>query len=96
MPLAGPAPVIARIADLRVAQAQRHGIVVGLPRETARRIAAVADFLAVASEWRDLAFMFDALERHEGSGWKVPVDRRWWLAFGWVEGIGPVELRLIE
>jgi hypothetical protein len=66
-----------RVADLRVAQAQRHGIVVGLPRETARRIAAVADFLAVASEWRDLAFLFDELERHELRGWKVAVDHRW-------------------
>ena len=85
-----------RIADLRVVQAQRHGVVVGLPRETARRIAAVADFLAAASEWRDLAFLFDELERHGGRGWKVAADRRWRLAFEWVEGIGPVNLRLVE
>lgn len=88
--------MIVRVADLRVAQAQRHGVVVGFPRETARRIAAVADFLAVASEWRDLAFLFDELERHGGTGWKVPVDRRWWLAFEWAEGIGPVDVRLVE
>lgn len=85
-----------RVADLRVVQAQRHGVVVGLPRETARRIAAVADFLAAASEWRDLAFLFDELERYEVRSWKVAVDGRWWLAFEWAEGIGPVNLRLVE
>jgi hypothetical protein len=85
-----------RVSDFRVVQAQRHGVVVGLPAETGRRIAAVADFLAVVSEWRDLAFLFDELERHEQGGWKVPVDRRWWLAFEWAEGIGPVDVRLVE
>ena len=88
--------MIVRIADLRVAQAQRHGVVVGLPAETARGIAAVADFLGAASEWRDPAVLFDELERHEARGWKVPVDRRWWLAFEWAEGIGPVNVRLVE
>jgi hypothetical protein len=68
----------------------------GCRRETARRIAAVAGYLAVASEWRDLAFLFDELERHEGRAWKVPVDRRWWLAFEWAEGIGPVNVRMVE
>ena len=88
--------MICRVADLRVAQAQQHGVIVGMPAETARRTAAVADFLAAASEWRDLAFLFDELERHEGWGWRVKVDRRWWLAFEWAEGIGPVNLRLVE
>jgi plasmid maintenance system killer protein len=85
-----------RVADLRVAQAQRHGVVVGLASETAQRIAAIADFLGAASEWEDLEFMFDELERHEGKGWKVPIDNRWWLAFEWTEGVGPVNVRLIE
>lgn len=85
-----------RVTDLRVAQAQRHGVVVGLSRATARRIAAVADYLAVASEWEDLEFLFDALERHDARGWKVRVDRRWWLAFDWAEGTGPVNVRLVE
>ena len=88
--------MIVRVADLRVVQAQRHGVVVGLARETAQRIAAIADFLGAAGEWKDLAFMFDELERHEGSGWKVRVDRRWWLAFEWAEGVGPVNVRLVE
>ena len=85
-----------RVTDLRVAQAQRHGVVVGLARETSQRIAAIADFLGAASEWKDLQFMFDELERHEGRGWKVPVDRRWWLAFEWAEAVGPVNMRLVE
>ena len=85
-----------RVSDLRVIQAQRHGVVVGLPRVMAQRIAALADFLGAASEWKDLAVMFDELERHEGSGWKVPVDRRWWLAFDWSEGIGAFNVRLVE
>lgn len=85
-----------RITDLRVAQAQRHGVVVGLSRDTAQRIAAIADFLGVASEWRDLEFMFDELERYEGSGWKMAVDDRWWLAFEWAVGVGPVNVRLVE
>jgi hypothetical protein len=88
--------VIVRVTDLRVAQAQRHGVVVGLPPEVAQRIAAIADFLGAASEWKDLEFMFDELERHHGRGWKVPVDRRWWLAFEWVEGFGPANVRLVE
>lgn len=87
--------MIVRVADLRVAQAQRHGGVVGLASETAQRIAAIADFLGAASEWEDLEFMFDELERHEG-GWKVPVDRRWRLAFERTEGVGPVNVRLVE
>lgn len=85
-----------RVADLRVIQAQRHGVVVGLGRETTQRIAAIADFLGAASAWEDLEFMFDELERHEGRGWKVPVDRRWWLAFEWAEGVGAVHVRLVE
>jgi hypothetical protein len=87
--------VIVRVTDLRVAQAQRHGVVVGL-RQVAQRIAAIADFLGAASEWEDLEFMFDELERHEGRGWKVPVDRRWWLASEWAEGVGPVNVRRVE
>ena len=59
--------MIARVVDLRVIQAQRHGVVVGMPRVTAQRIAAIADFLGAASERKDLAFMFDELERHEGA-----------------------------
>ena len=88
--------MIVRVTDLRVAQAQRHGVVVGLAPETAQRIAAIADFLGAAGEWKDLEFMFDELERHEGRGWKVPVDRRWWLAFEWTEGVGAVNARLVE
>jgi plasmid maintenance system killer protein len=88
--------VTGRIADLRVSQAQRHGIVVGLPRVTAQRIAALADFLGAAGDWRDLAVMFDELERHERTGWKVPVDGSWWLAFDWTEGVGAVNVRLVE
>lgn len=88
--------MIVRVTDLRVAQAQRHGVVVGLAPETAQRIAAIADFLGAASEWEDLEFMFDELKRHEGRGWKVPVDRRWWLAFDWTAGVGPVNVRLVE
>jgi plasmid maintenance system killer protein len=88
--------VTARIADLRVIQAQRRGVVVGMPRMTAQRIAAIADFLGAASEWKDLAFMFDELQRHEGGGWKVPVDRRWWLAFDWTEDVGALNVRLVE
>jgi hypothetical protein len=83
--------VIVRIADLRIARARRHGVVVGLSSETVQRIA-VADFLAAASEWRDLAFLFDELGRHEGTGWKVPVDRRWSVAFDWIAGIGAVNV----
>lgn len=88
--------MIVRIADLRVAQAQRHGIVVEMAPETAQRIAVIADFLGAATEWGDLAFLFDELEHHEGSEWKMRVDQRWWLAFEWAEGVGPVKMRLVE
>jgi hypothetical protein len=54
------------------------------------------DFLGAASEWKDLEFMFDELERHEESGWKVPVDRRWWVAFERTEGMGAVNVGLVE
>ncbi|HEU0134647.1 MAG TPA: hypothetical protein VFR28_07475 [Allosphingosinicella sp.] len=40
--------------------------------------------------------MFDELERHEESGWKVPVDRRWWVAFERTEGMGAVNVGLVE
>lgn len=85
-----------RVTDLRVAQTQRHGVVVGMAPGTAQRIAEIADFLGAASEWKDLEFMFDDLERHEGRGWKVSVDHRWRLAFEWTEGVGPVNVRLVE
>jgi plasmid maintenance system killer protein len=88
--------VTVRVSDLRVTQAQRHGIVVGLPRKEAQQIAMIADLLSATTEWRDLTFMFDRLAHHEGRAWKVPVDQRWWLLFEWIEGFGPVNIRLLE
>lgn len=88
--------MVSRIADLRVTQAQRHGVIVGLPREDAQRIALVTDLLIAMHDWRDLGFMFDELARHHDSTWKVPVDERWALTFEWVDELGPINIRLIE
>jgi plasmid maintenance system killer protein len=88
--------VIHRISDLRVSQAQKHGRIVGLSREDARQIALKADLLTVVYSWSDLHFMFADLEQHSNGIWKIAIDRRWSLLFEWVEGFGPVNIRLDE
>jgi hypothetical protein len=89
--------VFTRISDPRIAQAQRHGIIVGLPREDAYHIAMMADLLCGPMEWRDLTFMFpDELAHHDGDTWKVRVDERWWVHFEWIEEFGAVNVRLNE
>lgn len=88
--------MIPRVSDLRVSQAQRDGVVVGLPCEEVQRIAMFADLLSATHEWRDVGFMFDSLTHHSGNAWKVQVDDRWWLAFEWIDELGPFNLRLLE
>lgn len=86
-----------RISDPRIVQAQRHGIIVGLPREDAYNIAIMADLLSAMVEWRDVLFMFPLeLDHYEGQTWRIRVDDRWFMIFEWVDELGAINIRLLE
>lgn len=81
--------------DLRVQQAQQHGCIVGLPKDFAEEVAALADFLVDCHIWSDVTLLFDRDVKPHGPGrWRVPVEAGWWLMFGWTPPFGPVELEL--
>ena len=86
--------VISRVSDIRIIQAQRHGMIVGLPREDAYHIAMTADLLTVCTDWTDVHFGFPGLARHSGRTWRIPVDQRWNMLFEWIPGFGAVNIRL--
>ncbi|MCB4858231.1 hypothetical protein K7W03_01345 [Sphingobium sp. PNB] len=87
--------MVSRISDLRVEQAQRHGRIVGLSKDFAEEVAALADFLMDCHIWSDVTLLFDGEVIAYGPGrWRVPVADGWWLMFGWTPPFGPVELQL--
>jgi hypothetical protein len=87
--------MVARIADLRVQQAQRHGRIVGLSKCFAEEVAALADFLVHCRLWSDVTLPFDGqVEKHGQTRWRVPVGAGWWIVFGWIASFGPVELEM--
>lgn len=87
--------MISRISDLRVIQAQRFGVIVGLPRDDAYQIAIIADLLTATYDWGDLTLMFDGLAHHAGPLWSVPVNANSAMAFEWIEGFGPFNIHLL-
>lgn len=89
--------VVSRISDPRIIQAQRHGLIVGLPREDSYNIAMKADLLCACAEARDLEFMFhEDLDFVPAGTSRVVVDQRWVMEFEWVEGFGAISVRLLE
>lgn len=87
--------MVSRITDLRVQQAQQHGCIVGLPKDFAEEVAALADFLMDCRIWSDVTLVFDGeVMPHGPSHWRVPVKAGWWLVFGWTLQCGPVDLKL--
>ena len=84
-----------RVSDLRVHQAQQHGVIVGLPKPFAEEVAALADFLMDCHLWSDVTLPFEEeLVAHSPTSWRVPVEGKWWLMFDWAKPFGPVALRL--
>lgn len=85
-----------RISNLRITQARQYGRIVGRPPDEAEAIALVADLLMAVCEPRDLRYAFEGVRRHKLTGFKVQVTDRWWIAFEWMDGVGTVDLRLLE
>jgi len=88
--------MISRIYDQRIVRAQLTGFIEGVPTDTVLEIALVADLLLAVATWPDTRFMFDGLARHGAETFKVPVEGVGWMLFEWVDGLGPVNLRLNE
>tara|TARA_R110002020_G_scaffold161283_3_gene346235 strand:+ start:1630 stop:1974 length:345 start_codon:yes stop_codon:yes gene_type:complete len=87
--------MISRISDLRIQQAQQHGCIVGLPKDFAEEVAALADFLMDCHIWSDVTLPFDGKVMPHGAGfWRVPLRDGWWLKFAWVPPYGPVDVQL--
>lgn len=84
-----------RISDLRVHQAQQHGVIVGLPNLFVEEVAALADFLLDCHLWSDVTLLFaQDIVAHSPTAWRIAVEGRWWLMFDWAKSLGPVDLRL--
>jgi plasmid maintenance system killer protein len=83
----------AKVSDIRVIQAQRHGIIVGLPRELAEQIARVADYLLASTTWGDIKFLFSELQR-DGEQWSIPLNSDWSIAFRWTDGLAAFDIHL--
>lgn len=85
-----------RISDPRILSAQSTGTAAGVPDQTALQIALVADLLLAMATWSDMHFMFDGLAPHRGQTFKVPVEGHGWTLFEWSDGLGAINLRLLE
>jgi hypothetical protein len=84
-----------RIIDIRIAQAQAHGVIVGLPKPFAEAVAAIADVLTQVHEWIDVVFMFEGdLSHVSGQTWSIRVDMTWSVLFEWEPPWGAINMRL--
>lgn len=85
-----------RVSDQRILHAMMVGVVDGYEPKQVLEIAFTATMLLGCKTWRDTRFLMSGLARHSGETFEVEVPDQGPIIFEWEDGLGAINLRLLE